>query len=137
MSVSGRSKMAIMHHKLKRLRGHLRNWNKNTFGDIFKDKAVIQESLESLQRQAMEHGFTPETKLQERDLLHQLNKRCDQEAIFWNKKAKFKWLKDGECNTRFFHKSTIQHRMRKKISKLRTDFGDTLEEHQEISDELT
>ena len=74
--------MAIMHQKLKRLRGHLRNWNKTIFGDIFKEKVVIQESLDSIQCQAMEHGFTPETKLQERDLLHQLNKRCDQEAIF-------------------------------------------------------
>ena len=85
----------------------------------------------------MEHDFTLETKLQERDLLHQLNKRCDQEAIFWNQKAKVKWLKDGERNTSFFHKSTILHRMRNKISKMRTDSGDTLEEQQDISDELT
>ena len=52
-----------MHQKLKVLQGHLRNWNKNTFGDIFKDKAVIQENLETLKRQVMENGFTPETKL--------------------------------------------------------------------------
>ena len=58
--------MAIMHQKLKVLRSNLRNWNKNTFGDIFKDKEVIQESLEILQHQAMENGFTPDTKLQER-----------------------------------------------------------------------
>ena len=70
--------MAIMHQKLKVLQVHLRNWNKNTFGDIFKDKAVIQENLETLQCQAMENGFTPDTKLQERELLHQFNKICDQ-----------------------------------------------------------
>ena len=62
--------MAIMNQKLKRLRGHLRNWNKTIFGDIFKEKVVIQESLDSIQHQPMEHGFTLETKLQERDLLH-------------------------------------------------------------------
>ena len=98
---------------------------------------AIQEILDYIQCQAMEHGFTLETKLQERDLLHQLNNRCDQEAIFWNKKTRFKWIKDGECNTSFFHKSTIQHRKRNKISKLRTDSGETLEEHQDIFDELT
>ena len=85
----------------------------------------------------MENGFTSETKLQERDLLHQLNKRCDQEAIFWNKKSRVKWLKYGEHNTTFFHKSTIQHRMQNKISKLRTNSGDMMEEHQDIFDELT
>ena len=137
MSVSGRSKMAIMHQKLKKLRGHLKTWNKTIFGDIFKEKFIIQEISDSIQRQAMEHGFTPESKLQEIDLLHQLNKRCGQEAIFWNQKARVKWLKDGECNTSFFHKSTIQHRMRNKIRKIRTDSGDTLEEHQEITNELT
>ena len=77
MSVFGRSKMAIMHQKLKNLRGHLRTWNKTIFGDIFKEKVLIQENLDSIQCHAMEHGFTPDSKLQERELLHQLNKRCD------------------------------------------------------------
>ena len=85
----------------------------------------------------MENDFTPETKLQERELLHQLNNRCDQEAIYWNQKARIKWLKDGECNTSFFHKSTIQHRMQNKISKLHMESGDMLEEHLDISKELT
>ena len=85
----------------------------------------------------MENGFTPNTKLQERELLYQFNKRCDQEAIYWNKKARVKWLKDGERNMSFFHKSTIHHRMRNKMSKLHTDSGDTLEDHQDISNELT
>ena len=49
--------MAIMHQKLKRLYAHLRIWNKNTFGNIFKDKAAIQENLASIQRHAMDHGF--------------------------------------------------------------------------------
>ena len=37
----------------------------------------------------------------------------------------------------FFHKSTIHQRMRNKINNLHTDSGDTLEEHQDISNELT
>ena len=85
-----------MNQKIKKIRGHLRTWNKTIFGDIFKEKLVIQENLDSIQCHAMEHGFTPDSKLQERELLHQLNKKCDQEAIFWNKKAMVKWLKDGE-----------------------------------------
>ena len=85
----------------------------------------------------MENGFTLETKLQERELLHQLNNRCDQEAIYWNHKERFKWLKDGEHNTSFFHKSTIQHRMQNKINKLHTESGDMLEEHLDISKEIT
>ena len=48
MSVSGRSKMAIMHQNLKKLHGHLRTWNKTIFGDIFKEKVVIQENLDSI-----------------------------------------------------------------------------------------
>ena len=87
MSISGRSKMVIMHQKLKMLCGHLKTWNKTIFGDIFKEKVVIQEILDSIQHQAVEHGFTLESKIQERDLHHQLNKICDQESIFWNQKA--------------------------------------------------
>ena len=85
----------------------------------------------------MDHGFTRETELQERELLTQLNKRCDQEAIYWNQKARVKWLKEGEKNTSFFHKSTIQHRMQNSFSKLRSETGETLEEQEKISEELT
>ena len=48
MSVSSRSKMLIMDQKIKMLRGHLRTWNKTIFGDIFKEKVVIQEKLDSI-----------------------------------------------------------------------------------------
>ena len=77
MSVTSRSKVAIMHKKLKRLQGHLIQWNKTTFGDIFKDKTTILEILASIQCNAMDNGFNEETKLQQRDLMHQLNKKCD------------------------------------------------------------
>ena len=98
---------------------------------------AIQDILASLQCHTIDHGFTQETKLQERELLNQLNKRCDQEAIYWNKKSRVKWLKEGEKNTSFFHKSTIQHRMRNRISKLHSETGETLEEQKEIFEELT
>ena len=63
----------------------------------------------------MDHDFDQQTKLQERDLMHQLNKRCEQEAIYSNQKARVKWIKEGEKNISFFHKSTIQHRMKNMI----------------------
>ena len=69
--------MDIMHHKLKRLWHHLRQWNKTTFGDIFKEKVAIQKILDSIQRYAMDHGFEQQTKLKKRDLMHQLNKICE------------------------------------------------------------
>ena len=85
----------------------------------------------------MDHGFNQETKLQERDLTHQINKRCEQEEIYWIQKARVKWLKEGEKNTSFFHKSTIQHRMKNRISKLHAENGEILEEQEAIFDELT
>ena len=54
MKVNGRSKMGIMHKKLKQLRSHLCQWNHSTFGNIFEDKKAIHESLETLQICAME-----------------------------------------------------------------------------------
>ena len=85
----------------------------------------------------MDQGYNQETKLQERDLLHQLKKRCEQEEIYWSQKERVKWLKEGEKNTSFFHRSTIQHRMKNKISKFHAENGEILEEQEAISEELT
>lgn len=39
-----------------------------------------------------------------------------QEAKFWQQKSRNKWLKEGEQNTRNFHRSTLTQKKRNKIT---------------------
>ena len=42
------------------------------------------------------------------------------------------WLKEGDRNTKFFHKSTMDHRAHNRISKLRDTHGKDLITHKEM-----
>ena len=46
-------------------------------------------------------------KLKEKDLLGQLEAKDREEGVFWEQKARVKWLQEGEQNTKFFHNSII------------------------------
>ena len=47
------------------------------------------------------------------------------------------WLKEGERNTKFFHRATIQHRHHNQIVRLRKEDGEYMETQREIEDSLT
>ncbi|CAA0840074.1 Unknown protein, partial [Striga hermonthica] len=47
-----------------------------------------------------------------------LNSAHKQEELFWQQKAKSRWLKEGDANTRFFHALTLQRRRNNAITRL-------------------
>jgi hypothetical protein len=73
---------------------------------------------------------------EEEELQSQIEERCLQEEMLWKQKSRISWLKEGECNTSFFHHSTIQHRMHNIISCLKKQDGSRLETHKDIEKEL-
>ena len=46
------------------------------------------------------------------------------------------WLREGDRNTSFFHKSTVQHRQQNQINRLKERDGTILEEQRPIEQEL-
>jgi hypothetical protein len=49
---------------------------------------------------------------------------CKQEEIFWRQKSRVQWLKEGERNTRFFHRSTMANRAHNRISSIKDEEGE-------------
>ena len=66
----------------------------------------------------------------------QIAERSKQEEIYWSKKDRIKWLREGERNTSFFHRSTIQHHMHNHINSLKNAECHTLENHQDMETKL-
>ena len=69
--------MEVMQQKLKLLKSKLKNWNHNTFGNIFKDKGDLEKELEKIQKISMEEGQTMDNKLKEKEIMTQLDKICE------------------------------------------------------------
>jgi len=69
--------------------------------------------------------------------MQQWQLRCQQEETLWRQKSRIQWLKEGEQNTKFFHRSTLDYRGANKILRLNNEAGETLQNHKEISTLLT
>jgi mannosylglycoprotein endo-beta-mannosidase len=81
--------------------------------------------------------LTNELKAQEITLNQQFKVRKKQEEILWKQKSRVQWLREGECNTKFFHRTFIQRRHSNKITHLISDNGDTVHSHEDMENTLT
>eukprot|EP00253_Pinus_taeda_P028248 PITA_28248 len=130
------SKMARFQKKLKFLKGEIKRWNKNTFGNIFKEKDKILQDLKNIQQRLILEGRSEKLALKEQEMEGKLLERERQEEMLWRQKSRIRWLKEGEKNTKFFHRTTVQRRMHNQISQVTNAQGDKLETQEEIEKEF-
>jgi hypothetical protein len=93
--------------------------------------------LEGIQQKIRLHGLTNELKAQEITLNQQFKVRKKKEEILWKQKSQVQWLREGECNTKFFHRTFIQRRNSNKITHLISYNGDTVHSHEDMENALT
>jgi hypothetical protein len=74
--------------------------------------------------------------MKEELLKQQLEERYKQEEILWRQKSRVQWLKEGENNTKFFHRSMIHKRYVNHITKLENDQGKSIMDHEGMENEL-
>jgi hypothetical protein len=123
--------------RLKNFKGQLKNWNKNVFGNILQKKQEIVQCLEELQ-QVFIAGERMTTLIKEEEQLQvELEERQKQEEILWRQKSRVQWLKEGEKNTKFFHRSMVHRRYINIITQLEDNQGNPILDHASIEEELT
>ncbi|KAH1130704.1 hypothetical protein J1N35_002082 [Gossypium stocksii] len=66
-----------------------------------------------------------------------LNLEIDKEELYWEQKARVDWLKIGDNNTWFFHRSTSQQKQLNRVSCLIQDNGHLAEDKAELVDVTT
>ena len=70
--------------KLKLLKSKIKNWNKESFGNIFKAKAKLDDKIKEVQIISMQTSFTTDIREQEKSLIHEFSQREKHEEILWN-----------------------------------------------------
>jgi len=73
---------------------------------------------------------------EEEKLQEQLEERRKKEEILWKQKSRVQWLKEGEKNTKFFHRDMMHRHHINRITHLEDSQGNPVREHSKIKAEL-
>ncbi|KAK2356470.1 hypothetical protein QL285_093800 [Trifolium repens] len=112
---------------------HLKKWNKETFGDIFKRKKEILGRLQGIQNSS-NYGYSTFLENLEKELQDQLVVTLYQEECLWFQKSRSQWITDGDRNTKYYHSKTIVRRRRNKIISLRNEERTWVEDPEFLKD---
>jgi hypothetical protein len=73
---------------------------------------------------------------EEEQILAKVEVCREQEEIQWRQKTRVQWLKEGESNTKFFHRAMTHRRYINCITQLEEDQGIPIRDHDLIAEEL-
>uniref|UniRef100_A0A2N9J0Z7 Reverse transcriptase domain-containing protein n=1 Tax=Fagus sylvatica TaxID=28930 RepID=A0A2N9J0Z7_FAGSY len=118
--------------KLKALKEDLKKWNHQEFGNVgFKQKQLLGE-LDILNMECSGSLSSSELDLRGTHLL-ELENLAHLEEISWRQKSRVQWLKEGDNNTKFFHKIANSNRRRNYMEKIEVE-GTTYHTDSDIRD---
>ncbi|KAI9122693.1 hypothetical protein K1719_006533 [Acacia pycnantha] len=110
-------------------RQRLMEWSRKEFPNF-------RKVIDQLRRQlcCCYEGFLTDSKLKEAEsLVRQIEEAWVKEETYWWQISRVAWLKCGDRNTKFFHSSVIQRRLRNKILRLKSDSSIWLEDRAAIN----
>ncbi|KAJ9678120.1 hypothetical protein PVL29_022881 [Vitis rotundifolia] len=122
--------------KLQFLKAKLKEWNKSSFGVLIERKKSILIDLANYDFMEQGGGLSPELLTQRALRKGELEELILREEIHWRQKARVKWVKEGDCNSKFFHKVANGRRNRKFIKELENESGLMLNNSENIKEEI-
>ena len=85
-----------MAKKLQALKGKIKKWNIEVFGNVEIRNKAWAEELELLDSYEEGRGLSEEEKERRRELVTGLEAFLLQEEICWRQKSRIQWLKEGD-----------------------------------------
>ncbi|KAF5472901.1 hypothetical protein F2P56_009564 [Juglans regia] len=111
----------IFANKLKALKIDLKEWNKQSFGDIRENKNIKWLEIQELDRLQEVRPLSEEEQLQRTVLVVNLERIILQEEMSWRQKSRALWLREGDRSTKFFHSIANSHRRNNNIEVLKIE----------------
>ena len=116
------SPLRILCSKLLVTRRDIQDWNKQSFGNVF--DAVREAEAGVLRAEAaVENEALEEAQIELQRAQAELTRSLAIEEQFWQQKARVKWLRSGDRNTKYFHAVVKQKRVHEMIHRIRKADG--------------
>ena len=101
-----------------KIRRDLKKWNYHEFGNVSLRQQQLFCDLEALNCKESLGGLSASKRDLRASNLLELDKLAHLEETSWRQKSRVLWLKEGDNNTKFFHKMTNSNRCRNFMEKL-------------------
>ena len=121
--------------KLQFVKAKLKEWNKVSFGELNERKKSILNEIANFDAIEQVGGLIYELLVQRALRKWELEELILREETHWRQKARVKWVKERDCNSKFFHKVANGKRNRKYIKVLENEKGLVLNNSKSIKEE--
>ena len=125
----------MLARKLKALKEYIVQWNCREFGNVVRQKNQLLEELKKLDTKEGDFGLIDGEKGHRAALRSQVEHLLSLEEISWRQKSRMLCIKEGDNNTKFFHKMANSHRMFNHLRTLEVD-GVVFEEESEVTNQV-
>ncbi|KAL4369287.1 hypothetical protein GQ457_05G000700 [Hibiscus cannabinus] len=134
LPVSGNPLQALF-AKLKRLKGPLRQFNRENFSGISQRVLEMRLELENLQNLLMSKP-TVDCVVREKELRRELSVLEKAEEKFYRQKSRSQSIKEGDQNSAYFFRKVAVRQKKNNVHCLLNSHGQKLESYEDISSEL-
>lgn len=121
------SDLSDIHKKLSATMACLGSWSSQVFGSVNKEIKLLKTRLEDLQKSDF---------IGNQEYIKTISSRLDEillrEEIMWKQRSRINWLREGDQNTRYFHRKASGRSKKNKISRLKRADGSFAIDEEEI-----
>ncbi|WMV34708.1 hypothetical protein MTR67_028093, partial [Solanum verrucosum] len=102
----------------KKLQHKLKEWSKEESGNLGLQQKKLLEQLAEMDMERENRVLTEEEITKKAAVLLEYEDLIKEEEIAWRQRSRILWLKEGDKNTKFFHKMANSHSRYNNIDQL-------------------